>query len=295
MRSGFGLCVLALTLAACSDDGPGRLAAQWGCGPVGGLKAISGERPPAWVLVGEFTETREAPAAVAEIACNLATSGKTLFVGVSQYLGGDTDAETRLRARLAELIQKGAPIVVGTIGGDDHPYDVHARDRAEKTWASNIMAMVRKAEAERALLFVSRADAMAATIAPTGDRFSGYSPMATFLTGDVVSLEVAANPIPGAQGPEIRLHRQMQDGFHGQLALQSLTRPMIALAMPEHREREAVLAPADKAARESAEKTLREAQERIQSLLDRGSVEVAPDTDRLLEELGERLPEYEAE
>ncbi len=228
MRLGFGLFVLVMALGACGEDRAARLAADWGCGPVEGVRAISGERAPAWVLVGEFTETAEAPAAIADIACHLAASGETLFVGFQDYLGGATDAETRMVARLHGLIAKGAPIVVAPIGGEDHPYAVHEKSRAERAWARALTDKVSAAGARRALLFLSRADAIAQPLAPAGERFAGYSPMAVFLEGGVVSLEVAGNPIPGAPGPAIRIHPAMKDGFSGQLALASLTRPMLA-------------------------------------------------------------------
>src|SRR5690606_34504644 len=61
----------------------------------GGLKQIV-RRAPDFIIVGEFTETSEAPAAFAELACNLVASGEPLFVGVSEYLGGATEAEAAM-------------------------------------------------------------------------------------------------------------------------------------------------------------------------------------------------------
>ena len=120
VRLGFGCLALALTLSACAEDKAARFAADWGCGPVDGLEAIKGDKAPAWVLVGEFTETSEAPAATADIACHLATDGRKLFVGVSDYFGGATDAETAMLDDLKAMIARGAPIVIGHLGGEDH-------------------------------------------------------------------------------------------------------------------------------------------------------------------------------
>lgn len=232
MRLGFGLVVLAAALSACREDGRARLAADWGCGPVEGMRAIEGGNAPAWVIVGEFTETAEAPAAIADIACRLATGGERLFVGFQDYLGGATDAELRMIASLDSLVRKGAPIILAAIGGEDHPYAVHDKSRAEKAWAKSLSERVSAAGAKRALLLLSRADAMAAPIPAVGDRFAGYSPMPVFLEGGVVSLEVAGNPIKGAQGPAIRIHPTMKDGFDGQLALARLSRPSVARLIP---------------------------------------------------------------
>lgn len=232
MRWGLGCLALALGVSACAEDKAVRLAADWGCGPVEGLEAITGDKAPAWVLVGEFTETSEAPAAFADVACNLATDERTLFVGVSDYIGGATDAETRMLMDLDAMVAKGAPIIVGHTGGDDHPYIVRDRSKTEKAWARGLAQKVSAAGASRALLLVSRTDAIAEPIPPDGDRFAGYSPMPVFLKGGVISLEIAPQPAAGAYGPAIRIYPAMRDGFDGQLALSSLTRPRLALVMP---------------------------------------------------------------
>src|SRR5262245_3711756 len=115
MRLGLCLAGLALiALDACSEAKVEQARRDFGCGPVDGVRQIAGSKQPAYVIVGEFTETSEAPAAFAEIACNLAANG-ALFVGVSEYVGGATDAETRMRARIDALIAKGAPITVGVL------------------------------------------------------------------------------------------------------------------------------------------------------------------------------------
>ena len=101
MRLGLAFLVAAF-LAACSEGRLDQARRELGCAPIDGLRPILGGKQPAWLVVGEFTETNEAPAAFAELACNLAAGGP-LFVGVSEYLGGATDAETRMRARLDEL------------------------------------------------------------------------------------------------------------------------------------------------------------------------------------------------
>lgn len=292
MRSGFGLAFAALILAACSDR-PAELAAQWGCGPVDGLKAIS---DPAWVLVGEFTETNEAPAAIADIACNLATDERKLFVGVSEYLGGASDAETRLLARLDEMIAKGAPIAVARIGGEDREYSVRERSKSEKAWAAAITAKVRASGATHALLFVSRADAIASAISPMGERFAGYDPMATFLEGDVVSLEVATDPIRGAPGPAIRISREMQNGFHGQLALQSLTRPMIAVMMPDTTNVGPPVSEIERKRMEQRLKRLRDSGRDPYGLTPKLDYNAGPtDMDAILEQLDDDIPQFKAE
>lgn len=201
MRWGFGCLAVTLAVSACSEDKAERLAADWGCDRVEGLEAISGDKAPAWILVGEFTETSEAPAAFADVACNLATDGRKLFVGVSDYIGGATDAETRMLIELNAMIAKGAPIFVGHTGSDDHPYITRDRSETEKAWARRLAQKVSAAGASRALLLVSRTDAIAYPIPPSGDRFAGYSPMPVFLRGGVVSLEVAPQPAAAAHGP----------------------------------------------------------------------------------------------
>lgn len=227
MRLGFGWLVLAAFSVACSDNRAARLAADWGCGPVEGLAAISGDKAPTWVLVGEMTETAEAPAAITDIACHLAASGEPLFVGVRSYYGGASDAELKMRMDLAALAKKGAPIILATIGGEDHPYDVHDKSRSEKAWAGALMQRVAAAGARRALLFLSRADAISEPIPPGGDRFAGYSPMPVFLEGGVVSLEVGGSAFKGASGPAICVYPRPREGFTGTLALPSLTRPAL--------------------------------------------------------------------
>ncbi len=227
--------LIAALLAGCSDRAA-ELGAQWGCGPVDGLNQITKGGAPAFILVGEFTETAEAPAAFAELACHLAARRGEhegpLFVGVSEYLGGATDAETKMRARLDGLIAKGAPIVIGVIGGDDHPYSVHHRSAAEKQWAQAIEAKMAAAGSYRAVLLMSRTDAIAEPIPPRGERFSGYDPMATFLPdGEVLALEIRNTPQAGVSAPAIRLYPKMSDGFHGQIALASLTRPAVSIAV----------------------------------------------------------------
>lgn len=294
MRSGFGVAFAMLALAACSDR-PSELAAKWGCGPVEGLKAV---RDPGWVLIGEFTETNEAPAAIADIACNLVTDERKLFVGVSEYVGGASDAETRLLARLDEMIAKGAPITVARIGGEERPYSIRERSKSEKLWADALTAKVRESGAARALLFVSRADAMASHIPPAGERFAGYDPMATFLEGRVVSLEVAANPIAGAPGPAIRIRREMQNGFHGQLALQSLTRPMIAMVIPEATAEHGESAPVSETLLRQMDEQLKRLQGSRTDVSEPGlgySASATPDRDAILDQLDDDLPQFKAE
>lgn len=233
MRHRFGCLTLILSLAACVDAGDQR-AAEWGCGPVQGLAAVTGEKSPAWIFVGELTETAEAPAALADIACHVATDGHKIFVGVTDYAGGATDAETKMLASLDAMIAKGAPIVVGHLGGEGELQSItHDKTKAEKVRASMLAQQVAAAGAKRALLFVPHADAIVAPIAPVSERFPGFTPMPVFLEGGVVSLEIAPYPTGLATGPEIRIYAEAKDGFNGLLALSSLTRPRLALVLPE--------------------------------------------------------------
>ena len=232
----FGLIAV---LAGCSDPAV-DVAAQWGCGRIDGLKQITGEKASAYVLVGEFTETNEAPAAFAEIACNLAAyqdeDDGPLFVGVSEYAGGATDAERNMRARLDQLAAKGAPIIVGTLRSEDHPYAVHQRSAGEAKWAKAIEAQVQAAGASRALLLLPRTDAIAEIIRPRGDRFAGYAPMATHLPeGEVAALEIGMAPTKGLEAPAVRFYPAMTGGFHGQVALATLTRPAVEPLIAEAR------------------------------------------------------------
>ena len=233
VRLGFGCLALVLTLSACAEDKAARLAADWGCGPVDGLASIMGDKALAWVLVGEFTETSEAPAAIADIACHLATDGRKLFVGVSDYFGGATDAETAMLVDLKTMIARGAPIVIGHLGAEDHAYSVRDRSKTEKAWAGVLTGKVAAAGAAHALIFVSRTEAIAEPIAPDGERFAGYSPMPVFLKGGVVSLEIASQPAVGASAPAIRLYPAIRDGFAGELVLASLTHPGLAVVLPK--------------------------------------------------------------
>ncbi|MEY2759911.1 MAG: hypothetical protein RIR33_3689 [Pseudomonadota bacterium] len=299
MRSGLGIAAIAVVLiTACSDAGSARLASEWGCGPVEGLAAISGDRAPDWLLVGEFTETSEAPAAIAEIACHLASDGRPLFVGIPEYAGGATDAEDAMRERLGALIAKGAPLIVESIGEEDHPYTLRHKDRVEKAWAEALTARVAAAGASRALLFLPHASAIAERVAPIGDRFAGYTPMPVFLKGDIVSLEIAPSPAVGLPGPAIRIHRAMMNGFHGQLALNRMTRPGIDIPLPPPQAvaeaRPDLAESAGRDARLDAE-IQREALEQARDYLDIGEVDLAPLPGDMRLEPELDLPDFEAE
>jgi hypothetical protein len=94
MRLGSGLAVAALAfLPGCSGNEVADVAARLGCGQVDGLGAITTTKPPTYILVGELAETNEAPAAFAELACQLAArqvKEKPLWVGLSEYVGGSS-------------------------------------------------------------------------------------------------------------------------------------------------------------------------------------------------------------
>jgi hypothetical protein len=260
------------------------------------LAGIRGDKAPDWLLIGEFTETRETPAAIADIACHLASDGRPLFVGVSEYVGGATDAEIAMRARLDALVTKGARITVEGIGGADHLHRVRDKSRAEKAWAEALTARVSAAGASRALMFLPHASAIAAPIPPIGDRFSGYSPMPVFLKGHVLSLEIAPSPAVGLPGPAIRIHREMTNGFHGQLALNRMTRPSIDVVLPAPRQAVAE-ARLDTPERRNQldDEILRDALEQSRQLLDIGDVELAPLPDDTRVEPEVDLPQFESE
>jgi hypothetical protein len=228
MRLGIGLASIAL-LAACSEARLQEARAALGCGPIDGLRQIGLDRP-GYIVVGEFTETAEAPAAFAELACNLAASGEPLFVGVSEYLGGATAAETKMRERLDALKALGAPITVGVIDDSDRPYDTRDRTGSEKAWANSITAQVKASGATHSLLLVSHTDARNAAW-PRGERFAGYDPMPMHLDGEVMSLEIGPTPAAGLRAPTVRLYPEKTNGFSGQIALATLTRPGLQLAV----------------------------------------------------------------
>src|SRR6185295_10411871 len=171
-----GLCLAGLVtiaLTACSEAKLEQAREDFGCGPIDGITQIANKKQPAYIVVGEFTETNEAPAAFAEIACNLAANGK-LFVGVSEYLGGATDAETRMRKRIDALIAKGAPITIGIISDQNREWSLRDRTGTEKRWAQDIMAKVTASGAKHALLLVAHTDARDAGY-PRSERFAGYA------------------------------------------------------------------------------------------------------------------------
>ena len=67
------ILVLAVALAACSEaKRTEEASARFGCLPVDGVNQLNGPKAASYVLVGEFTETNEAPATFAEIACHVA-------------------------------------------------------------------------------------------------------------------------------------------------------------------------------------------------------------------------------
>jgi len=223
---------LMLAVAACTEAPAERLAAKWGCGPVKGLEAVTGAPSPDWLFVGELTETAEAPAAIADIACHLATDERKLFVGVTDYAGGATDAEGKMLASLDAMIARGAPLVVEHLVGAEQTPISHNKTEAEKARGRALTRQVAASGARRALLFVPHADAVTEPVAPVSERFTGFTPMAAFLAGGVISLEIAPYPSGLKTGPEIRFYPTTQAGFTGQLTLTSLTRPSLAVVLP---------------------------------------------------------------
>ena len=126
--------------------------------PVEGIEAISGDNGPAWVLVGEFTETAEAPAAVADIACHLATDERNALCrrhGLSRRRHRRRDADDRKPGR--DDREGRADRSSSHIGGEDHPYAVHDKSKAEKAWAQALTEKVSAAGARaRAALCFAR-------------------------------------------------------------------------------------------------------------------------------------------
>lgn len=228
MRLGIGT-VVAVLLAACSEARFEEARTELGCGQIDGLKQIL-RSPPDFILVGEVTETSEVPAAFGELACNLAASGEPLFVGLSEYLGGATEAEVVMRGRLEALKARGAPISIGIVGDGSRPYDTRARTASERKWADAITAQVKGSGAARALILVAHTDARNQSW-PRGERFAGYDPMPMHLEGDVVSLEAGASPTVGLVAPAVRFYPASINGFDGEIALPRLTRPGIEMAV----------------------------------------------------------------
>jgi hypothetical protein len=228
--------VLVATLPACSEKNRVVEAdARFGCAPVEGVSQLTGPKTPRYVLVGEFTETNEAPAAFAEIACHAAAGlkpGEKLFVGVSEYLGGATDAETKMRARLDALAATGAAITIGVVGEQGREWTPKTRDLSEAHWAEAIEAKVTASGASRALILLARADASTEPV-KGGERYAGYDPMPMHLSdGQVMSLEIARGATVGAN-PAIRIYPRKADGFSGQVAFARLTRPGVAMMLPD--------------------------------------------------------------
>jgi hypothetical protein len=119
--------------------------------------------------------------------------------------------------------------VVGVIDDGSHALDTRARTNSEKAWAAAIAAQVKASGAARALLLVSHTDARNEAW-PRSARFAGYDPMPLHLDGEVLSLEIGASPTPGIDAPTVRLYVESTDGFAGQVALRTLTRPGLDLA-----------------------------------------------------------------
>jgi len=160
------------------------------------------------------------------------------------------------------------------------------------------MARVSATGAERAPLLLPHASAMTQPVARIGDRFAGYSPMPVFLNGSVISLEVSGAPSPDQPGPAIRFHPETQGGFHGELALTHMTRPLVELVLPASQNiAEATIE--DKVRDEAREKqraadVLRDALAQARQLLagEADAAALAPDSP-LEPELD--LPEFKAE
>ncbi|MDZ4762487.1 MAG: hypothetical protein SGJ21_15845, partial [Alphaproteobacteria bacterium] len=105
-----------------------------------------------------------------------------------------------------------------------------SRSVSEKRWAQDIMARVSASGAARALLLVTRAEASCARARAQGERFAGFDPMPLHLPeGEVLCLE-ATSAGSGGTGATVRLYEAPLAGFHGEVALASLTRPALEMA-----------------------------------------------------------------
>jgi hypothetical protein len=229
MRLGVGLTLLAVGLfTGCSDKTDP--AARLGCGPVNGVGQLTAERAATYVLVGEPVETVEAPAAFAELACHIAARqprDKPLWVGLSEYAGGTTEAERAMWKRLQDLTAKGAPIVIGSLV-EGHPTSARDRNATELYWAETIMANVKAVGAGRALLLLPRVEGLAEPVYAISERYAEYDPMALSLpAGEVLNLEIAQ--AQNLDAPTVRVYRTITDGYMGQLSLAVLT-PAEAIA-----------------------------------------------------------------
>jgi hypothetical protein len=228
-RSGLVLvsAVLALTASGCSRDKAMQNRAEWGCSDIVGADALKGKDAPRWVLVGEATESREGPLAVAELACHLASDGQTVWVGRAAFYP-TTDAEDLMLARLRDLAGKGAPIVTGEFPPPLADGGRKTRSEAEAKRAETVRGHVAAAGSKRALLFTTAADAATGPFAPSGERFAGYEPLAMHLgEGGVASLLVHRSADAGLPAPTVTLHLQAGRDAEGELSLARLTRPKV--------------------------------------------------------------------
>jgi hypothetical protein len=219
-------CLLAF--AGCGADPATHARVDLGCGEIAGAEALLGRDGPKWVLVGESTESREAPLAVADLACVLATRGDRVWVGRAD-IEPRTDAESEMIARLDRLAANGAPISNGAFDpplGQDATHARKSRSESERGRALAIRGKVDAVGATRVILLTSTADAAMSQFQSDGERFAGYAPMPMYLgEGGVLSLKVHRNEDIGAPPTLVRLHPERVDGFGGELLLARLTRP----------------------------------------------------------------------
>lgn len=223
MRWAVGPALAAALLAGCMGEKPDP-AAKFGCGPINGVGQLIGQKSPVFVLVGEAVETSEAPAAFAELACQLAArqpKDQPLWVGLPKYLGDTSGAERAMRERLDALVAEGIPMVLGA-ANDGHIVGASRREETERRWAGAILANMKSANAGRALLLLAKIDGVAEPVRAADESYLDYVPMALFLPeGQVMNFEIGQ--ATGVGAPTIRIYTEMTNGYMGQIALDSVS------------------------------------------------------------------------
>lgn len=226
MRLAVAVCLSVLSLSACQQADPGLARSDWGCAAVSGLDAVRNS-PARYILVGEPVESREAPFAVAAMACRLAERGESVLIGVTDRAGGMTDAEAGLQ-RLADYLRAkhAAKVTFAIFEQPDERLAVRHRSESERMQAETVIAEVHRVGASRAIMLLPKSEAYTLQFRAADARFSGYAPMAMHLPQDeVLSFEVTRSDLDDAMDIALRMFPEPVEGFAGELALARLTRP----------------------------------------------------------------------